>query len=126
MIDVGPVQIPCEVFGLCPEGRGHSVLWNVIVILKFHVGEEIIPVVLPLVNKETKELFQLLVDPLCYDFPLLLLPHYIPFYSDRVPLLSFLKLSSISLSPFLFLGMTHYDLSSPPLYSCTSYDSVSP
>ena len=37
---------------------------NVIVILKFRIGEEIVPVVLPLVNKETKELFQLLVDPL--------------------------------------------------------------
>ena len=37
---------------------------NVIVILKFCIGEEIVPVVLPLVNKETKELFQLLVDPL--------------------------------------------------------------
>ena len=43
---------------------------------------------------------------MCYDFPLLLLPHYIPFHSDRVPLLSFMRLSSISLSSFLFLDMT--------------------
>ena len=35
-----------------------------IVVLKFRVGEEVIPVVLPLVNEETKELFQFLVDPL--------------------------------------------------------------
>ena len=35
-----------------------------IVVLKFHIGEEVIPVVLSLVNEETKELFQFLVDPL--------------------------------------------------------------
>ena len=41
-----------------------------IIILKFHVGEEIIPIVLPLVNKETEELFQLLVDPFCLSVTL--------------------------------------------------------
>ena len=35
-----------------------------IVVLKFRVGEEVVPVILPLVNEETKELFQFLVDPL--------------------------------------------------------------
>ena len=35
-----------------------------IVILKLRTGEEIVPVVLPLVNKEMKELLQFLVDPL--------------------------------------------------------------
>ena len=49
----------------------------------------------------------------CYDFPLLLLPRYIPFHSDHVPLLSFTRLSLFSLSSFLFLDMTCYDLSSP-------------
>ena len=37
---------------------------DVIVILKLCTGEEIVPIVLPLVNKETKELLQFLVDPL--------------------------------------------------------------
>ena len=35
-----------------------------IVVLKFRVGEEVIPIVLPLVDEETEELFQFLVDPL--------------------------------------------------------------
>ena len=35
-----------------------------IVVLKLHIGEKIVPVILPLINKEMKELLQLLVNPL--------------------------------------------------------------
>ena len=34
-----------------------------IIILEFHEREEIIPVVLPLIDKEVEELFQLLINP---------------------------------------------------------------
>ena len=53
----------------------------------------------------------------CYDFPFLSLPRYIPFHSDRIPLLIFMRLSSFFLSSFLFLDMTRYDSSSPRGYA---------
>ena len=53
----------------------------------------------------------------CYDFPFLLLPCYIPFHSDHIPLLIFMRLSSFSLSSVLFIDMTHYDSSSPQGYT---------
>ena len=40
----------------------------------------------------------------CYNFPFFSLPYYTIFYSDHIP---FMRLSSLSLSFFLFLDMTH-------------------
>ena len=37
---------------------------NMIVVLEFRKQKEIIPVILPLVNEESEELFQLLIDSL--------------------------------------------------------------
>ena len=43
---------------------------DVIVELEFLKWKEIIPVVLPLVNEESEELFQLLIDSLCLSVSL--------------------------------------------------------
>ena len=48
--------------GIYEEGDilGHSV--NVVVVLEFHKGKKIVPIILSLVNKEPKVLFQFLID----------------------------------------------------------------
>ena len=53
-------------YSACVQKKGDVLCCgvNMIVVLKFRIGEEVVPVVLPLVNEETKELFQFLVDPL--------------------------------------------------------------
>ena len=63
MIGIGLVRIPYEVSGLCLGKRERSVLRSGHVILELCEREEIIPVVLPLINKETEELLQFLINP---------------------------------------------------------------
>ena len=41
-----------------------------IIVLKLCIGEKVVPVILPLINKETEELLQFLVDPLCLSVSL--------------------------------------------------------
>ena len=38
---------------------------DVIIILEFCEGEEIVPIILPLIDEKVEELFEFLINPLC-------------------------------------------------------------
>ena len=83
----------------------------------FHISmlESVVSDLIP--NRHQTPPPPVIVDSECYDFPFLLLLRYISFHSDRIPLLISTRLSSFSLSSFLFLDMTCYDSSSPRGYA---------
>ena len=43
---------------------------NMVVVLEFHEGKEVVPIVLFLVNEELKVLFQFLIDSFCLSISL--------------------------------------------------------
>ena len=43
---------------------------DMIIALEFHEGEEIIPIILPLIDKKAEELFKLLINPFCLSVSL--------------------------------------------------------